>query len=372
MSDADATRSEAMRSFLSEAGWQDAKREPLPGDASSRTYIRVVKAGRSAMLMDQPQQAETPLAGAGATPEERRQLGYNAVARLAGADCARFIAMAAHLRAAGLAAPEVYAADTKNGFLLLEDFGDNLYADALVSGADETELYATAVDALIAIHNEPAPVAPGGIPLFDYDETALLGEIDLLTEWYLPMALGRPIELDEQIEHRNLWRSTLARVLADSRVFVHRDYHAQNLIWMPKRHGIARVGMVDFQDAVAGHPAYDLISLLEDARRDVSPALADAMTAHYLARSSLRSNREAFLSATAIFAAQRNAKIIGIFSRLAKRDGKPRYLNHLPRVWRYMERDLENPALENLKTWYERIVPRETRLATLRGQGERR
>jgi hypothetical protein len=141
---------------------------------------------------------------------------------------------------------------------------------------------------------------------------------------------------------------------------------------MPKRHGIARVGMVDFQDAVAGHPAYDLISLLEDARRDVSPALADAMTAHYLARSSLRSNREAFLSATAIFAAQRNAKIIGIFSRLAKRDGKPRYLNHLPRVWRYMERDLENPALENLKTWYERIVPRETRLATLRGQGERR
>lgn len=367
MNKADAARSEAMRSFLSEAGWQDAKRKPLPGDASSRTYIRVVKGGRSAMLMDQPPKAETPLAGAGATPEERHRLGYNAVARLAGADCARFVAMAAHLRAVGLAAPEVYAADTKNGFLLLEDFGDNLYADALVSGADETELYATAIDALIAIHNEPTPAAPGGVPLFDYDETALLAEIDLLTEWFLPLALGRPIEEDEKIEHRNLWQNTLAHVLADSKVFVHRDYHAQNLIWMPKRHGIARVGMVDFQDAVAGHPAYDLVSLLEDARRDVSPTLADAMTAHYLTRSNRRLNPKEFLSATAIFAAQRNAKIIGIFARLSKRDRKPSYLKYLPRVWCYMERDLENPALENLKAWYERIVPRETRFGTLRG-----
>ncbi len=371
MSKADATRSEAMRSFLSDAGWQDAKQEPLPGDASSRRYIRMVKDGHSAMLMDQPQQAETPIAGVDTTPEERRELGYNAVARLAGADCVRFVAIAAHLRAVGLAAPEVYAADTKNGFLLLEDLGDNLYADALVSGADETELYATAIDALVAIHNEPTPAAPGGIPLFDYDETALLAEIDLLTEWFLPMALGRPIELDEHIEHRNLWQSTLTLVLKDSRVFVHRDYHAQNLIWMPKRRGIARVGMVDFQDAVAGHPAYDLISLLEDARRDVSPALADAMTAHYLARSNVRSSPEEFRSATAILAAQRNAKIIGIFARLAKRDRKPGYLNHLPRVWRYMEQDLENPALENLKAWYERMVPRETRVRTLRDQGER-
>ena len=158
---------------------------------------------------------------------------------------------------------------------------------AIASGADETELYATAIDALVALHKEPAPKTLGQIPFFDYDETALLAEIDLLTEWFLPLALGRPTDLDEQNEHRNLWQEALTDVLCAPRVFVHRDYHAQNLIWMPERHGITRVGMVDFQDAVAGHAAYDLISLLEDARRDVSPELADAMTAHYLAGRSL-------------------------------------------------------------------------------------
>ena len=182
MSQADAARLEAMHAFLAQSGWQDAKREPLAGDASTRRYIRVVKDAHSAMLMDQPQQAETPTASNEATPQERRRLGYNAVARLSGADCARFVAVAAHLRAAGLAAPEIMAADTKNGFLLLEDFGDNLYTGAIASGADETELYETAIEALVALHREPAPKTLGQIPFFDYDETALLAEIDLLTE----------------------------------------------------------------------------------------------------------------------------------------------------------------------------------------------
>ena len=177
--------------------------------------------------------------------------------------------------------------------------------------------------------------------------------------------------MDERNEHRNLWREALADVLCAPRVFVHRDYHAQNLIWMPERHGIARVGMVDFQDAVAGHAAYDLISLLEDARRDVSPGLADAMTAHYLARRDDCSNLEEFVSAAAILAAQRNAKIVGIFARLAKRDGKPSYFSHLPRVWRYMEQDLEDPALKNLRAWYERMVPPAARIGVWRDQGER-
>jgi aminoglycoside/choline kinase family phosphotransferase len=364
-------RKEAMLSFLDAAGWGHSKAEPLPGDASTRRYIRLIKDGRSAMLMDQPQSVEAPLADANATPEERHNLGYNAVARLAGADCARFIATAEYLRALGLAAPDIYAADTKTGFLLLEDFGDNLYSDALVSGASETELYAAAIDALVAIHNQPAPATLNGVALFDYDETALLAEIDLLTEWFLPLALGRSTNAGEKAEHRDLWQNALAAVRGEPRVFVHRDYHAQNLIWMPDRHGVSRVGMVDFQDAVAGHPAYDLISLLEDARRDVSPSLGHAMMEHYLERSNLHSNAEGFRSAAAILAAQRNAKIIGIFARLFKRDKKPLYLNYLPRVWRYMERDLENPELNNLRSWYERMVPREARFEILRGQEER-
>ncbi len=371
MSQTDTAREEAMHAFLAQSGWQNAIREPLAGDASTRRYIRVVKDDHSAMLMDQPQQVETPTARADATPQERHKLGYNAVARLAGADCTRFVAVAAHLRAAGLAAPEIIAADTQNGFLLLEDFGDNLYTNAIASGADETELYATAIDALVALHRQPAPKTLGQIQFFDYDETALLAEIDLLTEWFLPLALGRPTDLDEQNEHRTLWQEALSDVLCAPRVFVHRDYHAQNLVWMPERDGIARVGMVDFQDAVAGHAAYDLISLLEDARRDVSPELADAMTAHYLARRGLRANLEEFVSAAAILAAQRNAKIVGIFARLAKRDGKPSYLSHLPRVWRYMEQDLEDPALKNLRAWYARMVPPEARIGVWRDQGER-
>ena len=367
-----AERDTAMRSFLDAAGWRHSKAEMLPGDASSRRYIRLIKGRHSAMLMDQPQNVEAPLADANATPQERHRLGYNAVARLAGANCERFVAAAEYLQACGLAAPDIYAADTENGFLLLEDLGDNLYADALVSGANERELYAAAIDALVAIHSQPAPATLSGIPLFDYDETALLAEIDLLTEWFLPVALGRPTDANEKAEHRNLWKNALEAIRTESRVFVHRDYHAQNLIWMPDRLGVSRVGMVDFQDAVAGHPAYDLISLLEDARRDVPSALADEMTAYYLARSNLQSSTEEFRTAAAILAAQRNAKIIGIFSRLAQRDKKPFYLKHLPRVWRYMERDLENHALDNLRTWYERMVPREARFGTVRGQEERR
>jgi hypothetical protein len=206
--------------------------------------------------------------------------------------------------------------------------------------------------------------------LFEYDETALLAETDLLTEWFLPQILGRPASTGEREEHRGLWREALTPALSAPRVFVHRDFHAQNLIWMPQRKGVARVGMVDFQDAVAGHPGYDLISLLEDARRDVPPTLAGAMRKHYLAQSRFQENAAEFSSTAAIIAAQRNAKIIGIFARLAKRDGKPGYLAHMPRVWRYMEHDLEEPALKRLRAWYARMVPGAARTGALRNQGE--
>jgi len=368
------SREDAMTAFLSEAGWADAERRPLPGDASTRHYFRLHRGAKTAMLMDQPQSAEAPVAAAEASAKERRALGYNALARLAGADCARFIAAARYLRGQELAAPDIYSADTVRGFILLEDLGDDLYTDVIARGCDERVLYETAVEALVRLHAEEAPAAlASDKPLFAYDETAQLAETDLLAEWFLPAALGRPVEGAETEEHRALWRQVLQSLDRSAPVFVHRDYHAQNLLWRGDRNGLARVGMIDFQDALAGAPAYDLVSLLEDARRDVAPELADAMTALYLARAcarGLRHDPEAFRASAAILAAQRNAKIIGIFARLAKRDGKPRYLAHLPRVWRYMERDLSHPLLAPLRDWYDRMIPRPLRGApTLNAAG---
>ncbi|MSP94634.1 MAG: DUF1679 domain-containing protein [Alphaproteobacteria bacterium] len=358
---ASALRDDAARAFLAESGWGAAQLEKLPGDASTRHYTRLRMNGRTAMLMDQPQHAEGGSAPPTATPEERRALGYNATARLAGVDCRRFIAASEYLRKSGLAAPEILAADAKTGFLIIEDLGDDLYTDIIAKGADELGLYEAAIDALVRLHAAPAPasLAPA-LPLFAYDDTALLAETDLLTEWFMPAALGRAVRADEAAEHRALWRAALREVNTGASVFVHRDFHAQNLLWRGRHQGLARVGVIDFQDAVAGSTAYDLISLLEDARRDVAPQLAHAMTARYLA-SSGTGNKADFHASAALFAAQRNAKIIGIFARLAKRDAKPRYLAFLPRVWRYMEGDLAHPALEPLKAWYDRAIPKRLR-----------
>jgi len=358
-------RVDAMREFLESAGWGAADLHPLPGDASTRRYVRASLNGHKAMVMDQPQGAETPACPPGATPEQRRTMGYNAIARLAGADVGRFVATAEFLRARGLSAPEVYVADTQNGFALIEDLGDGLYADVLAQGGDEYVLYGTAIDALANLHAEAAPaMLPSDKPLHAYDDVALVAETDLITEWLMPVALGRIAGEAEVAEHRALWRATLAPVLAAPSVFVHRDYHAQNLIWLPEREGVGRAGMIDFQDAVAGTHSYDLISLVEDARRDVDPSLAEAMTTRYLDTMRVQGrplDAEAYRAEMAVMAAQRNAKIAGIFARLYKRDGKPRYLSYLPRVWRYLNRDLEHPALGPLKAWYERVIPREAR-----------
>ena len=357
-------RADAMQEFLNRSGWANAAVTPLDGDASTRRYFRVAKGDRKAMLMDQPQAAEQPTAPANATPEDRRKLGYNAIARLAGADVGRFIAASNFLREQGLTAPEIYAADTAQGFALIEDLGHDLYADVLSAGGDADELYGSAIDTLAKLHAHSAPAALADKPLHKFDETALIAETDLLPEWFFPVALGRKASNDELAEHRALWKQVLDPVFAHPSVFVHRDYHAQNLLWLPERAGHARVGIIDFQDAVAGTHAYDLISLLEDARRDVDPALAEAMTANYLRKMREQQtplDKAEFLAQAAIMAAQRNAKIVGIFARLYKRDHKPRYLDYLPRVWGYLNRDLAHPALAPLKNWYDRHIPMDAR-----------
>jgi hypothetical protein len=358
-------RGDAALDFLAQAGWKDASVAMLPGDASTRRYYRVKQNGHAAMLMDQPQNAEAPACPPEATPEERQGLGYNATARLAGADCERFIASANFLRSRGLAAPRIYADDSAKGFVLLEDFGDELYADVLARGDDEELLYRAAIEAIARLHAQPAPQRLSReAALYEYDLTACLAEINLMTEWFMPLALGRSASPTEIAEHRGLWRETLESVRAPEPVFVHRDYHAQNLFWLPDRPGAARVGMIDFQDALAGNKSYDVISLLEDARRDVSPELAASMKAHYIAAMKAEGHAldaESWAAEAAVTAAQRNAKIAGIFARLAGRDGKPRYLAHLPRVWNYLETDLEHPALAKLRGWYDHAIPHEKR-----------
>jgi N-acetylmuramate 1-kinase len=377
--------------FLRAAGWGDAEIVPLPGDASTRHYARLHLDERRAMLMDQPQGAETAIAPANAEEAARRALGYNAVARLAGADCRRFAAVAEYLRARGLGAPVIHAADYPHGWLVLEDLGDTLFTDVLAQGGSEEELYSAAVEVLARLHREKAPeflpppafagprasylprqradarageadLAP--IPLFAYDEIALIAETDLMLEWFLPLALGRRPTEAEYREHRILWRAALDATADSEPVFVHRDYHAQNLMWLPERQGLARIGLIDFQDAVAGSRAYDLISLVEDARRDVSPELAEITTIHYLAAMRAQStplDETRFRAEMAVMAAQRNAKIVGIFARLFVRDGKRRYLSYLPRVWTYLERDLTHPSLADLRAWYDRVIPRARR-----------
>jgi N-acetylmuramate 1-kinase len=357
-------RTAEIDAFLEESGWSGAARSPMPGDASTRRYFRLEHAGRRAMLMDQPQGAEAPVASATATPAERRALGYNAVARLAGADVGRFVAAANFLRSHGLSAPEIFAADFTRGFAIIEDLGDALYCD-VADASNEIELYSAAAEVLAKLHLHTAPpLLPPDKTLHPYDETALIAEVDLLTDWFVPVALGHPATTGEIAEHRTLWRAALTESLNATHVFVHRDYHAQNLMWLPQRAGAARVGLIDFQDAVAGSRAYDLISLIEDARRGVAPEIARSTTAHYLEamrRQGTPVDAHAFRSQMAVMAAQRNAKIVGIFARLYKRDGKPRYLAYLPRVWGYLNRDLEDRALAPLKAWYDRAIPRDKR-----------
>ena len=358
-------RQNAMNTFLAASGWGDARVTPLPGDASTRRYARLAMKDRHAMLMDQPQGAESPTAPPDADEETRKALGYNAVARLAGADCARFAAVAGYLRGHGLAAPQIHAADHAQGFVILEDLGDALFADVLADGGDEKVLYQAAVEVLAKMHATDAPASlSADKPLFAYDQTALIAETDLLIQWFLPLALERDATEAEFAEHRHLWKAVLSQIAGGRRVFVHRDYHAQNLLWLPERNGVERVGLIDFQDAVAGSTAYDLISLTEDARRDVSPELAEAATAHYLVAMKAQGtpvDEAAFRREMAIMAAQRNAKIVGIFARLYKRDGKARYLSLLPRVWGYLERDLSHPALVELRAWYDRMIPKSKR-----------
>jgi aminoglycoside/choline kinase family phosphotransferase len=362
-------RQEHALAFVARAGWGDAQVETLPGDASTRRYTRLRRSGSSAMLMDQPPGAETASCPPDASEAQREALGYNAMARLAGPDCRPFAAISQFLRKAGLSAPEILAHDYDAGFLLIEDFGDGRMADLILGGQAEAPFYETAMDTLAHLHRTPAPRAlpvPGGgeVRLLSYDVLAMLAEVRLLPTWFYPAATGRSLSNDAVAAFDALWREALGLLQVGAPVMILRDYHAENLMWLAARTGTARAGLLDFQDALSGSAAYDVISMTEDARRDVSPALADAMVERYIQRRRADDpafDAEAFRFAAALLAAQRNTKIVGIFARLWKRDGKARYRQFLPRMWRYLERDLSHPAMAGLRGWFDRHVPQEYR-----------
>jgi N-acetylmuramate 1-kinase len=321
-------RQAAMAEFLAASGWAGVAPLPLAGDASFRRYYRLDDGVRRIVLMDAPPPME---------------------------DVRPYVAVSAMLRGLGLSAPEIHAEDGARGFLLIEDFGDGVYTRLLNGGADETTLYALAIDTLIALHRA---VAANGLPaLPPYDEARLLAEAALLVDWYAPSVLGAPLAAAARDDYLARWRKVLPWAALPAATLVLRDYHIDNLMLLPGRPDVRSCGLLDFQDAVLGPASYDLVSLLEDARRNVAPALRAAMTERYLAAFP-GLDRAEFMRSGAVLAAQRNSKIIGIFARLWRRDGKPAYLPHIGRVWRLLEADLaREPALAPIADWLDRHLP---------------
>ncbi len=321
------SRDELITSFVKDAGWGAAEIAPLAGDASNRRYLRLNRGGERAVLMDAPVEK--------------------------GEDVRPFAALTDVLRERGLSAPEILARDVQHGFLLLEDLGDALYARRCEQDASlELSLYEAAVDVLAGLD------AKSGDDVPPYDAAVLEREAALLTDWWLPAVSG-DVSPDLRAEYLGLIAEATVDVEADRSALVLRDYHAENLLWLPERGGLARVGLLDYQDTLIGHPAYDLVSLLEDARRDVPPDLALAMIKRFLsARPDL--DGDTFRAGYDALGAQRNAKIIGIFARLSLRDGKQHYVDLIPRVWAHFMRDLASPHLSGLRVFVEKHVPEPT------------
>ncbi len=322
-------RETLLQAFLAQQPNAPFERTPIAGDASFRRYERLVdKEGRRWILMDAP------------PPQE---------------DVQPFIVIARYLKDRGLSAPSIIAADISHGFLLLEDLGQGLIRVLLDHlPAKELAYYRQAVDVLLSLRD-----AQNLADVAAYDAEAYLRELRILLDWFAPHVGVNLSDADKQA-FLNLWQEPLAHVMQHSpQTLVLRDYHAENLLWLPEREGNARLGLLDFQDALWGSAAYDLVSLLEDARRDVCPEVAADMLNYYIAERFGKDEKagRAFRDAYAILGAQRNLKIVGVFARLCERDGKRRYLQYLPRVWGYVWRDLQHPMLTPVAAWLRQHFP---------------
>jgi tRNA threonylcarbamoyl adenosine modification protein YjeE len=347
-------RARALHRMLAGSGWADAERVHMQGDASTRAYERLAKPdGQTAVLMIAPRRPDGP--------PVRMGKPYSQIAHLAESVHA-FVAVGNGLRALGLSAPRILAADLETGLLLLEDLGSN---GVIGPAGPVPERYGEAIALLARLHPQALPTSLSVTPdlthhIPPYDLEALLIEVELLADWYVPHIQQTQLSGSARSTFVSQWRAVLEPVVAARPTWVLRDYHSPNLIWLAERDGIGRVGLIDYQDAVMGHPAYDVASLLQDARIDVPEELELKLLGHY---ARLRGAAEpgfdmgAFAAAYAVLGAQRATKILGIFARLDKRDGKPAYLKHLPRIERYLRRNLAHPVLSNLRLWYETNLP---------------
>ena len=317
------SRQALLESFLKTVGWNASRLEALAGDASFRNYWRLRKGSQSIVLMDAPPEHENIKA---------------------------FVEIASVLRGCGLSAPSIEAIDESNGFALIEDFGNRSFNSEIYHGTNAELLYKLAIDVLIELQSFSPPTQ-----INHFDDVRILDEVSLFIHWTLPALLGRWLSKEECSQFLEVWREAGQIINRQRRSLVLFDYHADNLMWLPDRSGLCQVGLLDFQDAVVGPATYDLVSLIEDARRDVPDHLADVLISRYL--DAFPSDHAAFLAEYAATAAQRNTRIIGVFGRLFLRDRKAGYLELLPRVWRLLEHDLGHPELSELRDWFDSHVP---------------
>jgi len=346
----------ASHAFLVAAGHADALRAPLQGDASTRRYERILPAGGPPLiLMDAPRRADGP--------PVRDGKPYSRLAHLA-EDVRPFLAVGQWLYDEGFAAPAIKALDIDEGLLLLEDLGAETVRDA--DGAPVLERYLAAAETLAALHERAQPHAlpfPGGIHhAHAYDWPVLQIELELFADWFVPRFLGAPLNSAQRAAFLRAWHDVLAPFLppqsTDDPVLVLRDFHSPNLIWRSDKAGVQRIGLLDFQDALLGHPAYDLASLAQDARVAMAQDMENAIfTAYCAARGLNEEERKRLIAAFAAFGAQRLTKVLGIFVRLAERDGKPGYLAHLPHCFAALSRNLAHKALAPVATWHEAVLP---------------
>lgn len=343
MPDQSPDRAQATNSFLAGHNWKPEHRSLLADDASFRSYDRLIDGDRRAVLMNAP------------PPHE---------------DVRPFIHIANHLKRIGLRSPEIYASDVDLGFLLLEDFGDNTYTRILNSSPDQEQtLYELAVDVLIYLHKLPdSEMIPDNLDIYSLDFYQT--ETQIFTEWYLPHILDQDLPPEAVVSYQAVWRELFEFVLSERRCLVLRDFHVDNLVLLDGSAGLNSCGLLDFQGALLGARTYDLMSLLEDARRDLPDQLVTQLKSRYYAAfpelSAPGPARNAFDASYAILGAGRHAKVIGIFTRLCFRDAKPDYLVHIPRVWKLLERSLKHPMLGALEDWFDTYVPKHDRVVPQR------
>jgi N-acetylmuramate 1-kinase len=354
-----AERIAHVRAFLDQSGFGEAGRRRLQGDASTRVFERLTLDDQTTVLMNAPPRPDGP--------PVRDGKPYSAIAHLA-ENTIPFAALADGLRDRNVSTPVILHADHAHGLIIMEDLGD----ERIVGGDPPAPIearYQAAVDLLISLHRRRLPSVLPVAPRLDYrlpcyDMDAFLIEAELLLDWYLP-SVGAAATDAARKNFAALWREALAPAIEAPPTWVLRDYHSPNLLWLNEREDIARIGVLDFQDALIGPAAYDVASLLQDARVDISESLEVALLGRYVGArraDDRRFDAAAFARLYATLAAQRATKILGIFARLDRRDGKPQYLHHMPRLWRYLQRSLAHPALLPLKAWYAANVPAPNRV----------